>query len=108
MVGITEHQHDERKAVCLGQIQQIIHAFHVAAINGGRHVAPTFAGDTIYAWSEVLETAEIPGRLDAGALRVRLVAAKDRACADFPLRLDGGEFDPAVVLELDYWVILPI
>src|SRR5262245_26707975 len=27
-------------------------AFHVAAINGGRHVAPMFAGDTVFAWTE--------------------------------------------------------
>ena len=32
----------------------LANAFHVAAINGGRHVAPAFAGDTVYAWSEVL------------------------------------------------------
>ena len=37
-------------------------AFHVAAINGGRHVAPLFAGCTVFAWSEVLATAELPGR----------------------------------------------
>ena len=47
----------------------LANAFHIAAINGGRHVAPCFAGDTVYAWSEVLETAEIPGRSDIGALR---------------------------------------
>ena len=44
-------------------------AFHIAAINGGRHVAPLFAGDTVYAWSEVLEKAELPGRTDVGALQ---------------------------------------
>ena len=32
--------------------------FHVAAINGGRHVAPLFAGDTVFAWSEVIASAE--------------------------------------------------
>ena len=37
-------------------------AFHIAAINGGRHVNPLFAGDTVFAWSEVLDKAEIPGR----------------------------------------------
>jgi 2-methylfumaryl-CoA hydratase len=60
-------------------------AFHIAAINGGRHVAPLFAGDTVYAWSEVLDKAEIAGRSDIGALRVRMVATKDVPCADFPL-----------------------
>jgi 2-methylfumaryl-CoA hydratase len=46
----------------------------VAAINGGRHTAPSFAGDTIYAWSEVLARHELPGRGDVGALRIRTVA----------------------------------
>ena len=32
-------------------------------------VDPVFAGDTVYAWSEVLEKAELPGRKDVGALR---------------------------------------
>src|SRR5690606_30623388 len=46
-------------------------AFHIAAINGGRHVAPLFAGLTVFAWSEVPECREIPGRKDIGALRLR-------------------------------------
>jgi len=81
-------------------------AFHVAAINGGRHVAPLFAGCTVFAWSEVLATAELPGRSDVGALRLRTVATKDRPCADFPYK-DGDEYDPAVILDLDYWVLMP-
>ena len=47
----------------------LANAFHIAAINGGRHVAPLFAGDTVFAWSEILETAALPGRDDVGALR---------------------------------------
>ena len=39
----------------------LANAFHVAAINGGRHVAPLFAGDTVYAWSEVLRPGRDPG-----------------------------------------------
>src|SRR5512134_379597 len=62
----------------------LANAFHVAAINGGRHVAPLFAGDTVFAWTEVLAVAELSKRTDIGALRVRLVAAKNRSCADFP------------------------
>jgi len=79
----------------------------VAAINGGRHTNPTFAGDTIYAWSEVLERLEIPEENALGALRIRTVATKDRPCADFPYRNEGGEYDPAVVLDFDYTVLLP-
>jgi len=78
----------------------------VAAINGGRHVAPLFAGLTVFAWSEVVATAELPGRKDVGALRLRTITSKDRPCADFPLR-SGGDYDPAVILDLDYWVLLP-
>ncbi|HSV28456.1 MAG TPA: hypothetical protein VLL76_02825, partial [Candidatus Omnitrophota bacterium] len=83
-------------------------AFKVVAINGGRHTNPTFAGDTIYAWSEVLEKLEIPGRTDVGALRLRLVALKNQPAAGFPLKKeDGKEYDPAVVLDFDYTVLVP-
>ncbi|MBI1867524.1 MAG: MaoC family dehydratase [Methylocystis sp.] len=82
-------------------------AFHIAAINGGRHVNPLFAGDTVFAWSEVLDKAEIPGRRDVAALRLRTVATKDRPCADFPLLGADGKPDPSVLLDLDYWALLP-
>ena len=81
-------------------------AFRIAALNGGRHVAPCFAGDTLYAWSEVLDKAELVGRPDVGALRLRLVAAKDHPCADFPDKAGDG-YHPAVVLDLDYWALMP-
>ncbi|MBI3435456.1 MAG: MaoC family dehydratase [Proteobacteria bacterium] len=81
-------------------------AFHVAAINGGRHVAPLFAGRTVYAWSEVLAKAQLPRRGDVGALRLRTVATSDQPCADFPGATDSGA-SPAVVLDLDYWVLMP-
>jgi 2-methylfumaryl-CoA hydratase len=82
-------------------------AFHLAAINGGRHVSPCFAGDTVYAWSEVLEKAELPGRKDVGALRIRLVAVKNQDCAAFPLKKADGQYDDGVLLDLDAWVLLP-
>ena len=84
----------------------LANAFHIAAINGGRHVAPLFAGDTVYAWSEVLDTAEPAGRDDVGALRLRTVATKNRPCADFPHR-SGETYDPSVILDLDYWALIP-
>jgi len=82
-------------------------AIKVAAINAGRHTKPCFAGDTIYAWSEVLETMEIPGRRDVGALRLRTIATKDRTCADFPRDGADGKYDAAVILDLDYTVLMP-
>jgi 2-methylfumaryl-CoA hydratase len=84
----------------------LANAFRIAALNGGRHIAPCFAGNTVYAWSEVLATAEVPRRPDLGALRLRTVATKDRPCADFPHRI-GETYDPAVILELDYWALMP-
>jgi 2-methylfumaryl-CoA hydratase len=81
-------------------------AFHVAAINGGRHAAPLFAGDTVFAWSEVIDKQEIPGRNDVAALRLHTVAAKDRPCSDFPWK-EGEEYHPSVILDLDYWVLMP-
>jgi 2-methylfumaryl-CoA hydratase len=82
-------------------------AFRIAAVNGGAHTAPSFAGDTIYAWSEVLERIELPDRSDVGALRLRTVAVKDKSCAGFPYRTDDGKYDPDVVLDLDYTVLMP-
>jgi 2-methylfumaryl-CoA hydratase len=84
----------------------LANAFQIAAINGGRHVSPLFAGATVFAWSEVLGKADVPGRDDVGALRLRTVAAKDHPCADFPLK-SGDEDHPAVLLDLDYWALMP-
>ncbi len=81
-------------------------AFHVAAINGGRHVSPLFAGATIFAWSEILDAQPIPGREDVGALRVRTIATKDQPTENFPGKI-GEEYDPSVLLDLDYWVLIP-
>ncbi len=85
----------------------LANAFKIAAINGGRHVAPIFAGDTVYAWSEVLSKDELPGRSDLGALRLRLVGVKDQDCATFPYKDQEGKYDPAVVLDFDYTVLIP-
>jgi 2-methylfumaryl-CoA hydratase len=84
----------------------LANAFHLAAINGGRHVAPLFAGGTVFAWSEILAKAELSGRADLGALRLRTVATNDKPCADFPLK-SGDDYNPAVLLDLDYWVLIP-
>ncbi len=85
----------------------LANALWIAAINAGRHVAPSFAGDTIYAWSEILERIEIPGRDDIGALRVRTIATKDKACGTFPHKDASDNYDPSVVLDLDYTLMMP-
>ena len=85
----------------------LANAFHIAALNSGTHAAPCFAGDTVYAWSEILEASEIPGRTDAGALRIRTLATKDLPCADFPRKTAEDGYAEGVLLELDYWAVLP-
>jgi len=76
----------------------------ILAINGGRHVAPFFAGGTVFAWSEVLDKADLGS---VGALRLRLVATKDRPCDDFPDKDGEGVYNPAVILDFDYWAAVP-
>jgi 2-methylfumaryl-CoA hydratase len=85
----------------------LANAFHILGLNGARHVAPSFAGDTIYAWSEVVDKAELPGRNDMGALRLRTFAVKDRMCDGFPGYKADGSHEDGVVLDMDYWVALP-
>ena len=85
----------------------LANAFHVLGLNGARHAAPSFAGDTIYAWSEVLDKTALPDRSDVGALRLRTFAVKDRNCADFPGVKQDGSLEEGVVLDMDYWVALP-
>ncbi len=85
----------------------LANAFKVVALNGGAHTNPTFAGDTIYAWSEVLEKIELPGEDRMGALRLRTVASKDAPCADFPDKDGDGKTLGSVVLDLDYTVLMP-
>ena len=77
----------------------------IVALNAGAHANPCFAGTTVRAWSEVLDRAETkaPG---VGALRLRLVAVKDGAPA-FALKGEDGKYRPDVLLDLDYWALIP-
>ena len=78
----------------------------IVAINGGSHANPCFAGDTIRAWSEVLDMAptSAPG---VGAIRLRLVAVTAAGVAGS--RLDSaGKYLPHVLLDLDYWALMPV
>ena len=81
--------------------------WHLLAINAGAHANPAKAGDTVFAWSEVLDKAPLPDRDDCAALRLRLVATKNRPCHDFPLRGEDGRYLPEVLLDLDYWGLIP-
>ena len=80
--------------------------FGIAAIHGGTHVHPTFAGDTIHCRHVVTAREEIPGRRDIGALRLRMLGVKDALLAEVPTPAPG-EKHPAIVLDLDYSVLIP-
>ena len=84
-------------------------AVNILAINGGSHAAPTFAGDTIYALSEVLEKIELPGRNDVAALRLKTWGVKNLAAGkvDQFFDTDNKKYHSNVVLELDYTVLIP-
>ena len=77
----------------------------MVALNGGAHANPCYAGDTVRAWSEVLDKAETsaPG---VGAIRLRLVATKGGEA--FTLKGDDGKYLPHVLLDLDYWALIPV
>ena len=75
----------------------------ISAINSGTHVHPCFAGDTIRAWSEVLDTTETANP-SVGAIRLRLVASKG---VSTKLRDPEGKYHSDVLLDLDYWAFIP-
>ena len=110
-----------RRVIYGGHVISIAHALafngfenvlRILAFNAGTHANPTFAGDTLFAWTDVLERIEL-GRADAGALRLRLVAVKNSDPATeeqaFKVQDENGRerYDPNVVLDLDYTVLIP-
>jgi len=82
-------------------------AMWVCAINAGTHANPTFGGDTLYAYTEILDKIELD-RDDIGLLRLRTVAIKNQASHEILTPKDAqGKYLPNVVLDLDYTVALP-
>jgi len=75
----------------------------MVAINGGAHANPAFAGDTVRAWSEVLDVADTPAP-GVGAIRLRLVATKGSEAG--VLKGDDSKYDANVLLDLDYWSLM--
>lgn len=77
----------------------------IVGLNGGAHANPCFSGLTVKAWSEVLDKRETsaPG---VGAIRLRLVATSGGA--PFALKGEDGKYLPEVLLDLDYWALMPM
>jgi 2-methylfumaryl-CoA hydratase len=85
----------------------------ILGFNAGAHANPTVGGDTLFAWTEVLERIDL-GRLDRGALRLRLVGVKNLDPGEEPIAAKVKDPDtgreahhPNVVLDLDYTVLIP-
>lgn len=77
------------------------------AINSGAHANPTYAGDTIYAYTEVLETIDHK-RDDIGLLRLRTIAVKNQKSSEIDNpKGEDGKYLKNVVLDLDYTVVIP-
>ncbi len=82
-------------------------ALSLLAINGGTHVNPCFAGDTIYTITEVLDAWPLPKRSDIGALRLRMIGIKNMPANELSeIKTEHG-YHPNVVLDLDYTVNMP-
>ncbi|MFY9075694.1 MaoC family dehydratase [Malaciobacter mytili] len=79
----------------------------IYSINSGAHANPTFAGDTIYAFTEVIETINHE-REDLGLLRLRTVGLKNKRPEEIETTFDeNGKYLKEVVLDLDYTVVIP-
>ncbi|RJL05949.1 MaoC family dehydratase [Paracoccus aestuarii] len=109
------HRRDGRRLIYGGHVISMARALSfnglanaqmIVALNAGAHANPCFAGDTVRAWSEVLDKAptDAPG---IGAIRLRLVATKGCGPAA-GLRDSDGRYLPEILLDLDYWALMPL
>ncbi len=79
----------------------------IYSINSGTHANPTFAGDTIYAYTQVLEKIDI-NRDDIALLRLRTIGLKNIKASDVnDIYDEKGKYIKNVVLDLDYTVVIP-
>ncbi len=81
----------------------LANTFKVAAVHSGKHSAPSFSGDTIYAWSKIIDKEKINN--DIGSLMIRTIASKNNSDMDFP---ENDNLSENIVLDLVYSVLIPI
>ena len=79
-------------------------AFHLAAINGGRHVAPLLCRRYGLCLVGGPGKGGAPGPHGCRRARTRLVAVKNQDCAAFPFKNEKGEYVDGVMLDLDIWL----
>lgn len=76
----------------------------IVVLNGGVHANSCFVGDMLWAWFEVLDLAEIVA-FGVGVIWLWLVVIT--GVAGVLCGVDG-KYDVHVLLDLDYWVLLPV
>ena len=105
---------DKKRLIYGGHIISLVRALSfnglenaqmIVGINGGTHANPAFAEDTIYCWSEVLDKIDLNKR-NIAALRLRSVGTKEKN-HNMKVKNDDGRYLPNVVLDFDYWVLVP-
>ena len=105
---------DKKRLIYGGHIISLVRALSfnglenaqmIVGINGGTHANPAFAEDTIYCWSEVLDKIDLNER-NIAALRLRSVGTKEKN-HNMKVKNDDGRYLPNVVLDFDYWVLVP-
>lgn len=82
-------------------------ALSILAINAGTHANPSFAGDTIYTLTEILDSWTLPNHTGIGALRLRMVGIKNMPPNEITEIKTNGIYHQNIVLDLDYTVALP-
>ena len=81
----------------------LANTFKVAAVHSGKHSAPSFSGDTIYAWSKIIDKERINN--DIGSMMIRTIASKNSSEMTFP---EKDNLSKNIVLDLVYSVLIPI
>jgi len=86
-------------------------ALRILACNGGTHSNPTFAGDTIFSFTDIIESIDLPSDV-FDALRLRLIAVKNldpmKEEVDIKIEKNGRSiYHPSVVLDFDYTILMP-
>lgn len=116
--GMSKSQHGQR-LVYGGHIMSLCRAHShnglanglwLATINAGSHINPSFAGDTIYSQSIIVDKGEFDGRNDIGWVRVKSYGFKNCPPAEMEQAMSQQPVDKKndkLVLELDYTLLMP-
>lgn len=82
----------------------------LSAIHGGTHANPSYAGDTIYCQSKILEVKQFNRRDDMALVRIQSLGIKNNTPdnMEYLSKQDNGRtrYHPDVVLDIDYSVLM--